>query len=72
MPSAKVRENRLRRMAARRGMLLIKSRRRDPAAFTFGRYGFTDTQTGAALTPDPIDGAYALHNLDEVEAYLTK
>jgi hypothetical protein len=32
----KVRENRLRRMAQRRGMQLQKSRRRDPNAIDFG------------------------------------
>lgn len=34
----KVRENRLRRMASRRGYLLHKSRRRDPLATDYGTY----------------------------------
>lgn len=34
----KVRENALRREAKRRGLLLIKSMRRDPKMFDFGRY----------------------------------
>ncbi len=36
--SDKVRENRLRRMADRRGYLLVKSRRRDPLALDYGLY----------------------------------
>jgi hypothetical protein len=36
--SIKVRENRLRRMAERQGLRLVKSRRRDPLAIDFGRY----------------------------------
>lgn len=34
----KVRENRLRRMAKRQGLELVKSRRRDPRAYDFGAY----------------------------------
>jgi hypothetical protein len=34
----KVRENRLRRVAARRGLRLVNSRRRDEKALDFGRY----------------------------------
>ncbi|HMH94010.1 MAG TPA: hypothetical protein VK586_23390 [Streptosporangiaceae bacterium] len=36
--SIKVRENRLRRMAERQGLRLVKSRRRDPLAVDFGKY----------------------------------
>ena len=36
--SADVRENRLRRVAKRRGIEIIKSRRRDPAAIGYGLY----------------------------------
>ena len=36
--SIKVRENRLRRMAERQGLRLVKSRRRDPLAVDYGRY----------------------------------
>ncbi len=36
--ATKVRENRLRRVAARRGYMLVKSRRRDPWAEDFGLY----------------------------------
>jgi hypothetical protein len=38
----KVRENRLRRMAARQGLQLVKSRRRDPRALDYGTYWLVD------------------------------
>ncbi|MGE0118703.1 MAG: hypothetical protein AB7S71_18250 [Dongiaceae bacterium] len=38
MTEEKARENRLRRMAERRGLCIEKSRRRDPGALTYGRY----------------------------------
>lgn len=41
----KVRENRLRRMAERQGHQLVKSRRRDPRAYDYGRYWITDPAT---------------------------
>ncbi len=34
----KVRENRVRRMAERQGLRLVKSRRRDPRALDYGGY----------------------------------
>lgn len=36
--SEKVRENRVRRMAERQGLRLVKSRRRDPRATDYGNY----------------------------------
>jgi hypothetical protein len=41
----KIRENRLRRVAERRGYRLLKSRRRDPQALDFGGYMLVDAQT---------------------------
>ena len=35
----KTQENRLRRVAERRGFILRKARRRDPLAFDYGKYG---------------------------------
>jgi hypothetical protein len=35
----------LRRMAANRGLRLVKSRRRNPAAADYGRYGLLDAET---------------------------
>ena len=57
----KVHENRLRRMAERQGLVLHKSRRRDPYAIDFGAYWLT---RGRKVLTDPLD-------LDGVEAYLT-
>ena len=42
--SEKVRENRLRRMAARQGFSLHKSPRRDPLARDFGRWYIVDAE----------------------------
>jgi hypothetical protein len=38
----KVRENRVRRMAARQGLQLVKSRTRDPRALDYGSYMLLD------------------------------
>src|SRR3954469_13220726 len=42
----KVRENRLRRLAARQGRILVKSRRRDPRADDYGLYVLVDDCAG--------------------------
>jgi len=65
----KVLENRLRRMAERQGMQLIKSRRRDPKAIDFGGYMLVDIATNAAV----IGGSpYAYSaSLEDVERHLT-
>src|ERR1017187_8484304 len=59
----KVRENRLRRVADRRGLRLVKSPRRDPRALDYGTYQLVDLRTNHAASQ-------AL-SLNEVEAYLT-
>ena len=65
----KIRENRLRRMAERQGLQLMKSRRRDPRAIDYGTYMLTNPSTNTlALWGNP-DG-YGL-TLDEIEAALT-
>jgi hypothetical protein len=43
----KVRENRLRRAASRQGLLLVKSRRRDPKAHDYGLYLLVDDTVGS-------------------------
>ena len=67
----RVRENRLRRVADRQGLRLVKSRRRDPRAVDYRRYMVVDLATGAVVV-----GAGALGrpvwDLDQVEAYLTR
>jgi hypothetical protein len=60
----KVRENQLRRKAARQGLTLTRSRRRDPDALGFGKY-WLRTVDGRLTTS--ADGA----SLDEIERYLT-
>jgi hypothetical protein len=61
----KIRENRLRRAAARQDYLLYKSRRRDPHALDYGAYFLADAQTRQLQT-----SKYGI-TLDEVEAFLT-
>jgi hypothetical protein len=63
----KVRENRLRRMAVRQGLELHKSRRRDPRAIDFGRYGITRDGEWIEGQPDRLT-----MTIDEVEKYLTQ
>ena len=67
--SAKVRENRLRRMAERQGFRLVKSRRRDPRAVGFGRYR-VETRDGIEATRFASPMGWGL-TLDEVEKRLT-
>jgi hypothetical protein len=62
----KVRENRLRRMAERRGYELNKSRRRDPLAVDYGEWWITRGRvSGMALQRQ---GPFK--TLDEVEDFL--
>jgi hypothetical protein len=70
MSDEKVRENRLRRMAERQGLKLVKSRRRDPLALDYQLY---------ALIPDDrymVAGDWKEEGfgftLDQVEARLSK
>lgn len=73
----KVRENLLRRRAARRGQRLIKSNRRDPAAFDYNRWLLvTDTyeQPAPGITDEAVRLAFARNEgltLDEVAAILS-
>lgn len=62
----KVRENRLRRAAARQGYKLVKSRRRDPRAYDYGRYWIVDPNTNAIAAGHDQFGM----DLDEVEAWI--
>jgi hypothetical protein len=62
----KVRENRLRRMAARQGLALQKSRTRDPRALAFGAYWLVEAGSAELVYPDPIGT-----DLDGIEEFLT-
>jgi hypothetical protein len=61
-------ETRLRRAAHRQGLLLQKSRARDPRALTYGTYSLADASTRMQVAGDHHTG-YGL-SLDEVAAYL--
>jgi hypothetical protein len=64
----KVRENRLRRMARRQGMALVKSRTRDPRALDFGGFMLVEPNTGIGVYP-PV--GKPLSDLAEIETFLT-
>jgi hypothetical protein len=70
--TAKSREVNARRKAARQGLVLVKSRRRDPDALGFGRYVLLDAATNGNVLPDGF-GPTGEPNwtLDEIERYLT-
>ena len=64
----KILENRLRRVANRRGLRLVKSRRRDPQAVDFGCYclvGWSDNFIVFGSGPCGYDAS-----LEEIETYL--
>ena len=61
--SANVRENRLRRMAKRQGLHLVKNGRRDPRAIDYGTWRIVRTADNRV----EVEECY----IDEVEAYLT-
>jgi hypothetical protein len=66
----KARENRARRKAVRRGLVLSKSGRRDPDGLDYGRYALLSARTGKLIHP-LLDGLFAhALTLDEVEAEL--
>jgi hypothetical protein len=65
----KVMENRLRRVAARQGLALRKTRRRDPRAYDYGTYMLVDVETNAVVASDATGHGYGL-TLEEVAAWL--
>ena len=62
MSEEKVQENRLRRMAERQGLRLVKSRRRDSRALDYGDYWL---MAGIDLVPNTRG-----KGLDHIERYL--
>lgn len=70
MTSEQSREARLRRAAARQGLVLMKCRRRDPRAIGYGTYMLTDAKTKTITASGSQDG-YGL-SLDEIEKALTE
>ena len=68
--STKVRENRLRRVADRRGLKLRRSPRRDTHALDYDLYALTTLDgAGGTVHPEGAISPYAL-TLDEVEERL--
>ena len=64
--SEKVRENRLRRMASRQGLQLMKSRRRDPRALDYGMYWLVDA-SGVEVASGDVDAIEARLTGEAVE-----
>jgi hypothetical protein len=71
MSTDKTREQRLRRMAARQGLRLVRSRLRDPWAVGYGQYGLIDPSHGGTVNPVGPTGQPTTWTLDDVEEYLT-
>jgi hypothetical protein len=68
----KIRENRLRRIAARQGLTLRKSPRRDPHALGYGTYMLADSATRRVVAMDwNLPGGYGL-DLDAIEEVLNR
>ena len=65
-----VQENRLRRIAKRRGFILQQSRRRDPQALDYGRYRLIDAATNALVFPSGTGAEWGVE-LDDVEEWLS-
>jgi hypothetical protein len=61
----KVRQNRLRRAAARQGLKLVKSARRDPRALDYSTWTIINSQTNAVEKGDRL-------SIDEVEQFLNR
>jgi len=69
MTPEKVRQDRLRRMAERQGLVLHKSRRRDPRAYDYGAYWLMDAATNAIVFGEPSVRS-VITDLDQIERYL--
>jgi len=73
---AKVRENRMRRMAERQGLQLVKSRRRDPLALDYATYWIVGEENGASYfipsTADIRIRRRVGYTIDQVEVYLVE
>jgi hypothetical protein len=62
-------EDRLRRMARRQGLNLLKSRRRDPRAYDYNGYMLADENDRAVAGHAPH--TYSM-SIDEIEKYLAE
>jgi hypothetical protein len=68
--SEKARENRLRRMADRYGLRLLKARSRDVRAIDYGCYALADLETSGIVFGISAIGRFDA-SLDDIEEYLT-
>ena len=66
--ATRVKENRLRRMANRQGLSLVKTKRRDTRATDYGTFKVVDAKTG--MLDQRADQRAGL-SIDEVEQLLT-
>ena len=67
----KGRENTLRVKARRQGLILARSKRRDPRARGFGLYALLDYHTGDPMHGDGDSGSIYVLTIDEVERWLS-
>lgn len=70
MTEGKVMENRLRRVADRRGLRLVKSRSRDVNAVDYGLFALIDIETGGAVNPAIAQRWVCSWTLNQVQDYL--
>ena len=68
--ATKVRENRMRETADRRGLKLVRSRTRDSRAIDYGLYALLDVQTGGAINPAIARVVAKPYNSQEVATYV--
>ena len=66
----KVLENKLRRMADRRGYRLVKSRSRDEGAIDHGLFAVIDVETNGAANPALANRRVCSWSLEEVAEFL--
>lgn len=67
---AKVLENKIRRVADRRGYRLMKSRSRDENAIDYGLYALVDVRTNVSVSPVLAGRWPCSWSLQEVEDFL--
>jgi hypothetical protein len=68
----KTRENRLRRLADRRGYRLMRSSSRDPDAIDYGLYALLDVKTGGTVNPAIANRWICAWTLDDVEDWINE
>jgi hypothetical protein len=66
----KIRENRLRRAARRQGLMLVKSRRKDPRATDYGTYMLVNPNRNNTIVAYGLPDGYGL-TLDKIEEQLS-